>query len=79
MAEPAEDIEPYLAATAALLAAEGMTGAAEVLRTSEPRVEETGFDNWNGGTTIWTVFLEVSPSAYAQLGDRRDYSGRADF
>jgi hypothetical protein len=72
LAEPAENIEPYLATTAALLAAEGMTGAAEVLRTSEPRVEETGFDNWNGGTTIWTVFLEVTPSAYAQLGDRRD-------
>ncbi len=71
MAEPAEDFEPYLATTAELLSAEGMTAAAELLRTAALRLEQTGFDNWNGGTTIWTVYLQVEPAAYAQLGDRR--------
>ena len=71
MAEPAEDFEPFLATTAELLSAEGMTAAADLLRTAKLRVEQTGFDNWNGGTTIWTVYLQVEPSAYAQLGDRR--------
>jgi hypothetical protein len=71
MAEPAEHIEPYLATTAALLTAEGMAAAAEIVRLAKVRVEQTGFDNWNGGTSIWTVYLQVEPAAYAQLGDRR--------
>ncbi len=37
-----------------------------------PRDEETGYDNWDGGTTIWTVFLEVPEAvAFARLGERR--------
>ncbi|MAK83426.1 abortive infection family protein [Phenylobacterium sp.] len=71
MSEPAEDIEPFLATVAELLAAEGMNPAVEILRTSEPRAVQTGYDNWNGGTTLWTIFLEVTPVVFGQLGDRR--------
>lgn len=67
-----DNFEPYLATTATMLDAEGMTAASEVLRKSDFRVEHTGYDNWNGGTELWTVFLEIDPKAYAQLGDRRD-------
>jgi hypothetical protein len=69
--EPGEDIEPYLATVAELLAAEGMMTPLEILRTAQSRVERTGFDNWNGGTAIWTIFLEIPPAAYAQLGEKR--------
>ena len=55
-----------------MLAAEGMTDAAEILRVSAVKVEETGYDNWNGGTTIWTIYLLVEPVAYAQLGTKRE-------
>lgn len=71
MAEPAEDFEPYLATAAEMLLANGMTAAAELLRTATTSVEQTGVDNWNGTTTIWTVYLKVTPATYAQLGDRR--------
>ncbi|MBI1196228.1 MAG: hypothetical protein GC203_00015 [Phenylobacterium sp.] len=71
MAEPAEDFEPYLATAAELLLADGMTAAAELLRTATTSVEQTGVDNWNGTTAIWTVSLKVTPATYAQLGDRR--------
>src|SRR5579863_154971 len=46
----AEDPERYLATAAEMLMAEGMTDAAEILRTSTAKIEETGYDNWNGGT-----------------------------
>lgn len=72
MAEPAEDIEPYLATTAEMLAAEGMDWIADVLRAADHRVEETGFDNWNGGTYTYTVFLAVEPAQYGQLGGSRE-------
>jgi hypothetical protein len=44
----ADDPDRFLAPAAEMLTAEGMTDAAELLRTSTVRVEETGYDNWNG-------------------------------
>ncbi|MDQ7780592.1 MAG: hypothetical protein RDV41_12930, partial [Planctomycetota bacterium] len=72
MNSPAEVIEPYLATTAELLIAEGMNAAADLLRSAASHVEETGYDNWNGGITLWTVYLTVPPSTYAKLGDKRE-------
>ncbi|ARM88445.1 abortive phage infection domain-containing protein [Rhizobium sp. CIAT894] len=68
----AEGYEEYLSTVAELLIAEGMTEAASVLRLSTPKVEETGYDNWNGGTSIWTIYLRVEPVSYAQLGASRE-------
>lgn len=68
---PGEDFEPYLATTAELLLADGMTTAAELLRVASTSVEQTGVDNWNGATEIWTVYLSVKPETFARLGDRR--------
>lgn len=67
-----ENYETYLATATELLVAEGMTEAADVLRVSTPRVDETGYDNWNGGTTIWTIYLRMEPARYAQLGANRE-------
>ncbi len=72
MTSVSESYEAYLATAAELLLAEGMTEAAEVLRETTPRIEETGYDNWNGGTTIWTIFLRMEPAKYAGLGASRE-------
>lgn len=68
----ADDLERYLATAEAMLSAEGMVDAAEVLRSARPRIEETGYDNWNGGTTSWTVYLQIEPTAYARVGPKRE-------
>jgi hypothetical protein len=67
-----EASESYLSTAAELLLAEGMSEAADVLRSSTPRVEEAGFDNWNGGTTIWTIYLLMDPARFAKLGTSRE-------
>lgn len=72
MTEASEDIDPYLATVTDLLAAEGMVEAAELVRTASARLEETGYDNWNGGTTEWTIYLTVPAATYAKLGDKRE-------
>lgn len=72
MLEIVEDPESYLATAAAMLSAEGLTDAADVLRVATPRIEETGYDNWNGGTRMWTFTLQVDPIAYAALGSKRE-------
>lgn len=64
----ADNPEPYLATAAEMLTAEGMTDAADIVRQSTVRIEETGYDNWDGGTTIWTVYLSVEPDRFTLLG-----------
>lgn len=66
-----QDIEQVLATVHALLVAEDMVDAAELVRLHPARAEETGYDNWNGGTAIWEVYIEVPPPEYARLGQRR--------
>ena len=48
-----------------------MADAAELVRVYPARVEQTGYDNWNGGTAIWDVYFEVPPAHYARMGTRR--------
>ncbi|MFA1672062.1 abortive infection family protein [Rhizobium mongolense] len=67
-----ENYEAYLATASELLTVEGMIEAADTLKSSVPKIEETGYDNWNGGTTIWTIYLRMEPSAYARLGANRE-------
>ncbi|HEV2505323.1 MAG TPA: abortive infection family protein [Mesorhizobium sp.] len=72
MKDIAADPEQYLAAACDMLLAEGMNEAAELLKKSSSRFDETGYDNWDGGTAIWTIYLLVEPAEYARLGTKRE-------
>ena len=50
-----------------MLRCSGSTEAASLLRSSRWRFEQTGYDNWNGGTWIYTLYIEIDPGAYAAL------------
>lgn len=66
-----EQIEQTLATVHALLRAEGMVEAAAIVRAHPARAEQTGYDNWNGGTGIWEVQFELPAQDYARLGAKR--------
>jgi hypothetical protein len=68
----ADDLDSFLATTAEMLSADGAFDAANLLRSAEARAEQTGYDNWDGGTTIWTLFLRVPARDFAQLGSKRE-------
>jgi hypothetical protein len=72
MSTVSDDPERYLATAAQMLAADGKNDVVEILRVAAVRVEETGWDNWDGGITIWTIYLLIEPAAYARLGARRE-------
>ena len=72
MQELVENADRYLTTVEELLTAERMNQAADLIRSATSRVERTGFDNWNGGTEQWTVFLSVDPADYALLGGAKD-------
>jgi len=67
----ASELEAVLGTVHDLLVAEGMNEAAQVVRAYPARSEQTGYDNWNGGTNIWEVYFDVPPVDYARLGSRR--------
>ncbi|MEI7298543.1 hypothetical protein WCQ02_41335 [Paraburkholderia tropica] len=67
----ADALEQTLGTVHALLDAEGMEEAASLVRKYRARAEQTGYDNWNGGTEIWEIQFELPVRDYAQLGIRR--------
>ncbi len=69
--EQPEDIEQTLATIHALLRAEGMNDAAAIVREYPAQVEQTGYDNWNGGTNIWEFQFKLLAQDYARLGAKR--------
>ncbi len=67
-----EDIDTLLSGTAQLLDAEGLTQALKVLKTAQAKVEKTGYDNWDGGTNIYTLYLQIDPKLFTSLGTQRE-------
>lgn len=66
------DDDAHLAAVEAMLSAEGMAEAAELLREADTEIVETGHDNWNGSTKLFTIFLSIDPGEYGRIGARRE-------
>jgi len=70
--ENRERLEQTLATVHALLQAEGVGEAARIVRTYPATAEQTGYDNWNGGTDIWEVKFALPAADYATLGSKRE-------
>jgi hypothetical protein len=64
-------LEQTLATVHAMLQAESMHEAAKVVRGNPARAEQTGYDNWNGGTEIWEVHFAVPVAEFSRIGSRR--------
>jgi len=67
------DRAPALVATAAQIARlQGAEPEATVLEQATPTLVETGYDNWNGGTDLFTLMLEVPIRTYATIDAGRE-------
>ena len=54
-------------ALAGAAAAQGDVASVTALAASVPRLEKTNYDNWNGGTDLLTLYLEVPIQVFGQL------------
>ncbi|MBX3412566.1 MAG: toll/interleukin-1 receptor domain-containing protein [Pirellulales bacterium] len=55
------------------LAAHGSdTVLRDVLNEGTPEITENNYDNWNGGTTYFTLTVSVPPHVFVQIEDRLD-------
>lgn len=61
--------EFILGTLARLFAADGRAKEVAVLTYSTPELIETNYDNWNGGTTSYSLLLHVAVNLYTQLQD----------
>jgi hypothetical protein len=59
--------EAILGTLARLFAADGAAREVAVLTYSSPELIETNYDNWNGGTTCYSLLLHVPLNLYPQL------------
>ena len=64
-------LEQTLATVHAMLQAESAHEAAKLVRECPARAEQTGYDNWNGGTELWEVYFELPANDFSRLGSRR--------
>ena len=61
------DPESILGTLARLFAAKGAAREVALLTYSSPEIKESYYDNWNGGTTHYTLYLHVPINLYPQL------------
>lgn len=66
------DLEKILNAVARGFAAEGKAREVALLAHSKAKIEQTNYDNWNGGTYGYTVYLEVPAHLYLQVANDRE-------
>ena len=72
MAAPFSNSDAILATLSDLLEAGGTVRASSILKAADARFEKTGYDNWNGGTNVYTLFLHIDPAEFARLAPQRE-------
>lgn len=67
-----DSIEGMLEALADLFAYEGAPREVAVLANSTGEVEQSSYDNWNGGTYGYTLILKIPKELYSQIHAERE-------
>lgn len=62
-----DNLEPLLASVSRQFAYDGSANEVAVIVAATPKIEETSYDNWNGGTYGYTLTLEVPAHVYSQV------------
>ena len=69
---PFRYLSQLLRNTIRIFAGEGFAALVAVLANAEISIAQTGYDNWDGGTDLYSLYLQISPSLHSQLGDKRE-------
>ncbi len=66
MADITQDLESLLGTAYELFRNSDCARECEILADARAEIEQTGYDNWNGGTDIYRVVLEIPLDVYAK-------------
>jgi hypothetical protein len=64
-----KDIPKIIATLADLLYMQGDKNNSQLLCNSQFEINQTDYDNWNGGTYTYSLHLRIPPQLYAEIGD----------
>jgi hypothetical protein len=67
-----QEIEGILRTLAQIYAMQGSRREVAILAKSKPEVEQTEYENWNGGTYGYCLILRLPPVHYAQIESERE-------
>jgi len=70
MLENQDEFRKIVYTISELLKADREDDLFEILGTSDINIEQTGYDNWNGGINFYTVYLNVSVETFVKIRDR---------
>jgi len=62
-----KDADLLIQNAARLFATEGDAKFVAVLSNSEISASQTDYDNWNGGTYTYTIFLDVPQAVFSEI------------
>jgi hypothetical protein len=65
-----KNLEPLLATAARLLAANGAAREVAILANGSARLEEVGYDNWDGGIYEYQLCIDVPTHLFAQFAEQ---------
>ena len=68
---PPLQVEPTLAAVAHAFLRKGRTADASLLASAVVQLEISGYDNWDGGTSVWELGLQIPYPDYLALEEER--------
>lgn len=68
-AGPFNDLDEVLSSIAHALVAKGRLEDAQILARSDVSFERTGWDNWDGGTEVWTLEIKIPYPSYTAYSD----------
>src|SRR5260370_2007082 len=67
MDDPLQKPEAMITTIARICERQKKTVVVEVLRNCAVEIEQTDYDNWNGGTYTYGINLHISPERYAKI------------
>lgn len=70
MIEKAEELRKIIYTVTELLKADSQIELEQILNNSEISIEETGYDNWNGGIYYYTIYLNIDVETFVKIRDR---------
>ena len=70
MIEKSEELRKIIYTVSELLKADTKNELEKILNASEINIEETGYDNWNGGSYYYTIYLNVDVETFVKIRDR---------
>ena len=68
--DPLQNPQAMIATIARICEIDEQTAVVELLRNCTVELEQTGYDNWNGGTYTYAIHLLVSPERYATISSQ---------